>query len=86
MREMQNPFLLARGVIHKLNYVWYRANTRIPLPTKRIYSLGVVHLRALLDTHALLWWLSDDAALTRPARRIIAETRNTLIVSAVFSR
>jgi PIN domain nuclease of toxin-antitoxin system len=39
-------------------------------------------LRALLDTHALLWWLSDDPALTRPARRIIAETRNTLIVSA----
>jgi len=39
-------------------------------------------LRVLLDTHALLWWLSDDAALTRPARKTIAETRNTLIVSA----
>jgi PIN domain nuclease of toxin-antitoxin system len=39
-------------------------------------------LRALLDTHALLWWLSDDPALTRPARKIIAETRNTVIVSA----
>jgi PIN domain nuclease of toxin-antitoxin system len=39
-------------------------------------------LRALLDTHALLWWLSDDPGLTRPARRLIAETRNTLIVSA----
>jgi PIN domain nuclease of toxin-antitoxin system len=39
-------------------------------------------LRALLDTQALLWWLSDDPALTRPARRMIAETRNTLIVSA----
>jgi PIN domain nuclease of toxin-antitoxin system len=39
-------------------------------------------LRALLDTHALLWWLSDDPALTRTARKIIAETRNTLIVSA----
>ena len=39
-------------------------------------------MRVLLDTHALLWWLSDDAALTRPARKTIAETRNTLIVSA----
>jgi PIN domain nuclease of toxin-antitoxin system len=29
----------------------------------------------------LLWWLSDDPALTRAARKIIAETRNTLIVS-----
>jgi len=36
----------------------------------------------LLDTHALLWWLSDDTALTRPARKAIADTRNTVIVSA----
>lgn len=40
-------------------------------------------MRALLDTHALLWWLSDDPALTRTARKIIAQTDNTLIVSAV---
>jgi len=40
-------------------------------------------LRALLDTHALLWWLSDDPALTRTARKVIAETKNTLIVSSV---
>jgi PIN domain nuclease of toxin-antitoxin system len=39
-------------------------------------------LRALLDTRALLWWLSDDPALTRSARKIIADTANTLIVSA----
>jgi PIN domain nuclease of toxin-antitoxin system len=39
-------------------------------------------LRALLDTHALLWWLSDDPALTKAARKIMAETKNTLIVSA----
>jgi PIN domain nuclease of toxin-antitoxin system len=39
-------------------------------------------MRVLLDTHALLWWLSDDAALTRSARRTIADTKNTLIVSA----
>jgi PIN domain nuclease of toxin-antitoxin system len=39
-------------------------------------------LGALLDTHALLWWLSDDLELTRAARKMIAETANTLIVSA----
>jgi PIN domain nuclease of toxin-antitoxin system len=39
-------------------------------------------LRVLLDTHALLWWLSDDPALPRTARKIIAETKNTVLVSA----
>jgi PIN domain nuclease of toxin-antitoxin system len=39
-------------------------------------------LRVLLDTHALLWWLSDDPALPRAAGRIIAETKNTVMVSA----
>jgi len=39
-------------------------------------------LRALLDTHALLWWLADDPALSRTARKVIAETKNTLLVSA----
>lgn len=39
-------------------------------------------MRALLDTHALLWWLSDDPALTKNARRVITDTRNTLVVSA----
>jgi PIN domain nuclease of toxin-antitoxin system len=39
-------------------------------------------LRVLLDTHALLWWLSGDPALTRTAARIIADTRNTVVVSA----
>ena len=37
---------------------------------------------ALLDTHALLWWLSDDPGLSAAARKTIAETRNTLFVSA----
>jgi PIN domain nuclease of toxin-antitoxin system len=40
-------------------------------------------LRALLDTHTLLWWLSDNTALTKPARKTIADTKNVLIVSAV---
>ena len=39
-------------------------------------------MRVLLDTHALLWWLSDDLALTRSARKTIADTGHTLIVSA----
>jgi len=39
-------------------------------------------LRALLDTHALLWWLSDDPALGKTARKFIAETRNTVVISA----
>jgi len=33
-------------------------------------------MQALLDTHALLWWLSDDSALTKPARKLIADTKN----------
>jgi PIN domain nuclease of toxin-antitoxin system len=44
--------------------------------------LGVDVVQALLDTHALLWWLSDDPALTKPARKIIAETKNHVFVSA----
>lgn len=39
-------------------------------------------MRALLDTHALLWWLSDDPALSKTARRQISETGNDLLVSA----
>jgi PIN domain nuclease of toxin-antitoxin system len=39
-------------------------------------------LRALLDTHTLLWWILDDRPLTRTARETIAETNNTMLVSA----
>jgi PIN domain nuclease of toxin-antitoxin system len=39
-------------------------------------------VQALLDTHALLWWFSDDRSLTTRARKIIAETRNEIFVSA----
>lgn len=39
-------------------------------------------MRALLDTHALLWWLSDDPALSRSSRKFVAETKNVPIVSA----
>jgi len=39
-------------------------------------------VRALLDTHALLWWLADDAALSAAATRFIANPKNTIVVSA----
>lgn len=39
-------------------------------------------MRVLLDTHSLLWWLSDDPALTKPARRVIADAANAVYVSA----
>jgi PIN domain nuclease of toxin-antitoxin system len=39
-------------------------------------------VRLLIDTHALLWWLSDDLALSPAARKAMAETSNVLLVSA----
>jgi PIN domain nuclease of toxin-antitoxin system len=40
-------------------------------------------LKLLLDTHALLWWLSDDPRLGDHARDLIAEPTNDILVSAV---
>ena len=40
-------------------------------------------MRLLLDTHILLWWLSDDSSLPGHARRLISDTDNTVFVSAV---
>ncbi|MBZ5511858.1 MAG: type II toxin-antitoxin system VapC family toxin [Acidobacteriia bacterium] len=39
-------------------------------------------MKALLDTHALLWWLSDDPALSARARRAITAADNEIFVSA----
>ncbi len=39
-------------------------------------------MRALLDTHTLLWWILEDSALTQTARETISETGNTILVSA----
>lgn len=36
----------------------------------------------LLDTHALLWWLTDDVSLPATARKLIARSSNTVMVSA----
>lgn len=37
----------------------------------------------LLDTHAFLWWLSDDARLPEGARALIRAPENAPFVSAV---
>jgi PIN domain nuclease of toxin-antitoxin system len=39
-------------------------------------------LRLLLDTHALIWWLAGDEALSGPAREAIADETNAVAVSA----
>jgi PIN domain nuclease of toxin-antitoxin system len=39
-------------------------------------------VRLLLDTHALLWWYSDDPRLPKSARKIIAQQDNSIFVSA----
>lgn len=39
-------------------------------------------MRLLLDTHALLWWLADDASLPELARKNISSRAHTIQVSA----
>ena len=39
-------------------------------------------MRVLLDTHALIWWLAGDKALSARARRTIADEDNDIFVSA----
>jgi PIN domain nuclease of toxin-antitoxin system len=38
--------------------------------------------RLLADTHAVLWWLADDAQLSEPARAVFSEPANEIHVSA----
>lgn len=40
-----------------------------------------MEVRLLLDTHALLWWLSDDARLGGRARGLIADPDSEVMVS-----
>jgi PIN domain nuclease of toxin-antitoxin system len=40
-------------------------------------------VRLLLDTHALLWWLAGDEALSNAAREAISDPDNDVFVSAV---
>jgi PIN domain nuclease of toxin-antitoxin system len=39
-------------------------------------------VRLLLDTHALLWWMTDDPQLSKAARAAIAREENAPLVSA----
>jgi len=39
-------------------------------------------VRLLLDTHTLLWWLTDDERLSSCARSLISDESNEIFVSA----
>lgn len=39
-------------------------------------------MRALLDTHAFLWWVTDDPRLSEAAREFISDGQNELLFSA----
>jgi PIN domain nuclease of toxin-antitoxin system len=39
-------------------------------------------VKLLLDTHAVLWWLAEDARLGPAARELIADPANDVLVSA----
>ena len=42
-------------------------------------------MRALLDTHTLLWWVTNDPQLSQPVREIITNPDNTLYLSVASS-
>jgi len=42
-------------------------------------------MRLLLDTHAMLWWLSGDARMSELAREAITDGRNQLVWSMASS-
>jgi len=39
-------------------------------------------MRVLLDTHAFLWWVTDDRRLSATARRVIADMDHRIYLSA----
>ena len=43
-------------------------------------------MKPLLDTHVLLWWLSNSPLLPAQARQWIGDPNNTIFVSAVSLR
>ena len=36
----------------------------------------------LLDTHALIWWMTENPSLPESVRRLLVDKRNTVVVSA----
>jgi PIN domain nuclease of toxin-antitoxin system len=39
-------------------------------------------MRCLLDTHVLLWWLTEDKALSQTSLELIGDPENAIFVSA----
>ena len=39
-------------------------------------------MKALLDTHTFLWWITNDPRLSESARQIVADPGNELFLSA----
>ncbi|NBC49132.1 MAG: PIN domain-containing protein [Gammaproteobacteria bacterium] len=39
-------------------------------------------MRVLLDTHAFLWWVTDDSRLSAAARAAIGDEENGVLISA----
>jgi PIN domain nuclease of toxin-antitoxin system len=39
-------------------------------------------LHFLLDTHALIWWMTENPSLPESVRRLLVDKRNTVVVSA----
>ena len=39
-------------------------------------------MKVLLDTHVLIWWMENSARLSKPARRIIENPENHILISA----
>lgn len=39
-------------------------------------------MNIILDTHILLWWLSDDRKLSEEARQLISDIDNIIFISA----
>lgn len=40
-------------------------------------------MRALLDTHAFIWWANNDPSLTAVAKAVIGDSSNEIFLSAV---
>ena len=43
-------------------------------------------MKALLDTHTFLWWITNDPQLSAQARNIIANSSNDIFLSAAAVR
>lgn len=44
-----------------------------------------MNMNILLDTHAFLWWITDDPNLSQTARNLMGDENNTLYWSAASS-